>query len=237
MLSVTRRMTGGVALFLATAVLALWAQGSAPAAARNEAGDFNYYMLVLSWSPTYCESQDDQGRDGGQQCSGSRPYAFVLHGLWPQYEDGWPENCPVRERPWVPNDLITRMLEVMPSRNLVIHEYRTHGVCSGLSPEAYFETARKLYQGVKIPERYAGPGQALTVAPAELVQDFLTANPSLENNMISISCSRNRLRDVRICFTKDLKARACGPSVSRRKSCSQEKVALPPVRGGAGSAR
>jgi ribonuclease T2 len=212
MLSVTRRMTGGVALFLATAVLALWAQGSAPAAARNEAGDFNYYMLVLSWSPTYCESQDDQGRDGGQQCSGS-------------------------ERPWVPNDLITRMLEVMPSRNLVIHEYRTHGVCSGLSPEAYFETARKLYQGVKIPERYAGPGQALTVAPAELVQDFLTANPSLENNMISISCSRNRLRDVRICFTKDLKARACGPSVSRRKSCSQEKVALPPVRGGAGSAR
>ena len=27
------------------------------------------------------------------QCNGPRPFSFVLHGVWPQFEKGWPENC------------------------------------------------------------------------------------------------------------------------------------------------
>jgi ribonuclease T2 len=220
----------GISLIVIFWLLAV--EGVIPASARNEAGDFNYYMLVLSWSPTYCEMQGEQGRDGGQQCAGARPYAFVLHGLWPQYEDGWPENCPTPNNPWVPNELVNKMLDIMPSRSLVIHEFKKHGICTGLTPEIYFDTARKLYQSIKIPQKYASPSETLTVSPSELVQDFVKTNPELQGSMVSLSCNRNKLRDVRLCFSRDLKLRTCGSSETRRKSCSQDKLVIPPLRGG-----
>jgi ribonuclease T2 len=207
-----------------------------PGLARNEAGDFNYYMLVLSWSPTYCETQGEQGRDGGQQCTGSRPYAFVLHGLWPQYEDGWPENCPVRDKPWVPNELVNKMLDIMPSRSLIIHEFKKHGICTGLPAEAYFDTARKLYQSIKIPQKYSTPGESLLIAPSELTQDFTAANPELQSAMMSVSCNHNKLKDIRLCFSRELKLRPCGSSETHRKSCPQDKLVIPPLRGGRTSA-
>lgn len=52
---------------------------------------FDFYVLSLSWSPSYCEAEGEQAN--GQQCRAGRPYAFVVHGLWPQYERGYPENC------------------------------------------------------------------------------------------------------------------------------------------------
>jgi ribonuclease T2 len=236
MLPILRRLTGAGASALFV-FLFLNAAAAAQTRTRNQPGDFDYYMLVLSWSPTYCETHEPNARDGEQQCSGSRPYAFVLHGLWPQYEEGWPESCPTQDRPWVSADLITRMLDIMPSRSLVIHEYRKHGVCSGLAPEAYFDAARKLFLGIRIPERYVGPGETLTVQPSELVQDFLTANPTLQNSQVLLSCNRTKLREVKICVSRDLKPRACGAAETRRKSCPLDKVVLPPVRGSAPAAR
>src|SRR5262245_819748 len=58
---------------------------------RGQAGVFDYYLLALSWSPTYCAERRGTAYD--QQCDvrQGRPYAFVLHGLWPQNERGWPE--------------------------------------------------------------------------------------------------------------------------------------------------
>lgn len=225
MLETAKRVGCAVGLLLLLNGLAV-----IPARARNEAGDFNYYMLVLSWSPTYCDAQQDQGRDGGQQCSGQRPYAFVLHGLWPQYENGWPENCPTHDRPWVSNDLIGKMLDIMPARALVIHEYKKHGTCSGLSPDAYFDAARKLFEGIKIPERYAAPREALKVSSSELKQDLLTANPALSSEAVAISCNRDKLRDIRVCFTRDFKPRSCGSGDMRRSSCPMDKIILPPSR-------
>ena len=81
------------------------------------ADDFDFYVLSLSWSPTYCGSE--AGRDDRQQCGSGRPYAFVVHGLWPQYERGWPEDCRLREK-WVPEDIIDAMLDIMPSKKLII---------------------------------------------------------------------------------------------------------------------
>ena len=160
-------------------------------------GDFDYYLLVMSWSPTYCETEGRGGYD--QQCSGIRPYAFVLHGLWPQYEQrGWPEMCRIRERPWVPQELVDSMLDIMPSPRLVIHEYRTHGTCSGLLPRKYFEDARRLYQGIRIPDQFSKLDQPLSLPPEEIKSAFLAANPQLGPDMIEVGCSRDRLRDVKI---------------------------------------
>lgn len=199
---------------------------------RHVAGVFDYYALALSWSPTYCASGNaDQSEP---QCSrrAPRPYAFVLHGLWPQYTRRWPENCPIGERPFVPQSLIDRMLDIMPSKRLIIHEYRKHGTCSGLDPEGYFGLSRRLFESLKIPRRYINPAEAQFVNPGELVDEFVAENPKLERNMMVVECggSGNRLKEIRICYDKQGNLSACGQNENQRRLCSADRMYVPPVR-------
>ncbi len=54
----------------------------------GQAGAFDYYMLVLSWSPEFCYSHPNAA-----QCS--QHTGFTVHGLWPQRNDGsYPVNLP-----------------------------------------------------------------------------------------------------------------------------------------------
>ena len=220
----------------AACIAALWALTFADAAmaqrGESRAGEFDYYALVLNWSPSYCETQG-RSRPGEPQCSGDRPYSFILHGLWPQYHRGWPQDCPTRERPWVPDELIRQMIDVMPSKRLIIHEYRKHGTCSGLSPAEYFGVARQLYDQIKIPPRFQNPDGYLTLSPAEVESEFLAANPQLSGDMISVACKGRNLGDLRICFGRDLKLQACGVNETQQKLCSSDKIVMPPVRQGA----
>ncbi len=203
---------------------------AAPTHADDKPGAFDYYVLALSWSPTWCEAEES--RRTSPQCSGTRPYAFVLHGLWPQYAKGWPKFCDIGRKPWVPRKMIDAMLDIMPARGLVIHQYKKHGTCSGLTPEAYFALSRRLFEGITIPERYRGPDRHLQVTPREVEADFLTANPDLRANMISIACGRQRrLREVRICFSREGALAPCGVNEDQAKLCRLDKVVLPPVRG------
>ena len=198
---------------------------------RNVAGQFDYYALVLSWSPTYCAEKGDNDR---MQCNRSdgRRYSFVLHGLWPQYERGYPSDCELPRRPFVPEPVIDSMLDVMPSRGLVIHEYRAHGTCSGLDPAPYFSTARRLFDGIKIPERFRNPFQSQYVSPSDIRNEFLRANPGLGSDMLTVVCngSGGQLKEVRFCFSKGGKPRACGENENQRKLCSADRVFIPPAR-------
>jgi ribonuclease T2 len=215
-----------------------FAQPSAAQRAENRSGEFDYYALVLNWSPSYCADRGGgrgQGRQGEPQCSGDRPYSFILHGLWPQYNRGWPQDCRTQERPWVPEDLIRQMLDVMPSKRLIIHEYRKHGTCSGLSPADYFRVARQLFEQIKIPPRFQNPEGYLTLSPAEVESEFLTANRQLKPDMISIACKGRNLGDLRICFGRDLQLQSCGVNETQQKLCSSEKIVMPPVRQGSAS--
>ncbi len=198
--------------------------------AGGKPGKFAYYVLALSWSPTYCESEGRGRKDA--QCSGARPYAFVLHGLWPQYAKGWPENCDIGKKPWVPREVIDSMLDIMPARRLVIHEYNKHGTCSGLSPRDYFALSRALFEQVRVPARYLDPRKFATVTPGQIESDFLSTNPALSPEMISISCgARRRLREVRICFSTGRKPIPCGDNEDQSKLCRLDKIVMPPVRG------
>lgn len=201
---------------------------------RNEPGNFAYYTLVLSWSPTYCASQQRDRYDPQCDRRNGRPYAFVLHGLWPQHERGWPESCRTRERPFVPQSTIDRMLDIMPSPKLVIHEYRKHGTCSGMSPDAYFDFSRKLFAKVKVPPRFVRPNRAFFVSPAELKGELVAANPGLKEDMLAVSCGGpgGRLREVRICFSREGEPRSCGRNEEQRRLCTQARMYVPPVRGG-----
>ena len=169
-----------------------------------------------------------------------RPYAFVLHGLWPQYERGWPQDCSSPDRGFVPRPVASRMLDIMPSERLVFHEYRKHGTCSGLGVDGYFDLARRLYDKVKIPPRFVDLTDArTTVSPAELMQDFMAANPGLEPDMIVVQCggAGNRLKEVRICFDKGGDFRACGRNENQARLCRADRMYVPPVRLGAGERR
>jgi ribonuclease T2 len=201
---------------------------------QNRAGEFDYYVLSLSWSPSFCaEAAERSGnrtpsKQQRQQC-GERPYAFVVHGLWPQYEKGFPEYCQM-PAPRLSRAIVSSMLDLMPSPRLIYHEWDRHGVCSGQNAGRYFENVRKARARVKIPDPYIQLSAPLTVTPAEVEQAFIKANPGLSDEAVAVDCSAKRLREVRICLTKEFGFHAC-PEVDRR-ACRRDKLLMPPVRGG-----
>ena len=200
----------------------------AQAQRQGTAGDFDYYALVLSWSPSYC-SGEGAGR-GDPQCAPNRQYSFVLHGLWPQFARGFPESCRAATD-FVPQPIINGMLDIMPSRNLVIHEFRKHGTCSGLDSKAYFALARKLYNTVQIPEAYRNLERPLVTRTTDIVQAFVAANPGLRPEMLGVACGRpNRMREIRFCFSKEGEFKTCGSNENQSRLCRSPTVYLPPVR-------
>ena len=220
-------MRAAVVATLALGSLVAAAQGPALAQPRErgEPGRFDFYLLTLSWSPSFCETP--AGANSREQC-GARPYSFVVHGLWPQYERGFPQNCQV-PAPRLDHRIVDEMLDLMPARRLVYHEWDAHGTCSGLGQRAYFDTIRKARTAVKIPPQFDNPQAPLTVAPGEVVDAFVKANPGLTPAGIMIDCDRTRLREVRICMTRELKFRDCGASAGR--ACRSDSLVMPPVRG------
>jgi ribonuclease T2 len=202
-----------------------------PAAARdmNKSGVFDYFVLSLSWSPTYCASPE--GANDSQQCGTRRRFAFVVHGLWPQYQKGWPESCATGET-WVPQDIIDSMLDIMPSKKLIIHEWKKHGSCAGVSMADFFRATRLLFQRVRIPARYLSPTAPITTTPQQLVIDFVKTNRDLTADMISVQCGnardRARLSELRICLDKRGNFSQCGSNEERQ--CQATSLVMPPVR-------
>lgn len=197
---------------------------------RNAPGDFDFYVLALSWSPSFCEAAQERNpeRTPQQQC-GARPYAFVVHGLWPQHETGFPRDCRV-PAPRLNRNIVNGMLDIMPSPRLVFNQWDRHGTCSGLNAERYFENVRKAREQTVIPPQYQQVKSYLTVTPDEVEQAFVAANPGLSRAAIAVTCDHRRLTEVRICMTKDLRFRDCAEI--ERRACRRDKLVMPPVRGG-----
>lgn len=204
---------------------------------QSAPGKFDFFVLALSWSPSYCEAAQERapGRAPDQQCNG-RPFAFVVHGLWPQYEQGFPSYCQV-PAPRLNRSIVSSTLDLMPSPNLIFHEWDRHGTCSGLSPNAYFETVRKARAVVKIPDEYHALDKPLTVTPGEVAEAFIKANPGLKRSNIAVDCDKKRLTEIRVCLTREFGFRDCA-EVTRR-ACRVEKLVMPalrPLRSGAAAA-
>src|SRR5207248_410034 len=142
-----------ISLTLAAGLMSLAAGARAQDKRQNAPGEFDFYVLSLSWSPSFCEEAAERGGRSQIQCDG-RPYAFVVLGL----------------------------------------------------------------------------SQAKTVAPAEVEEAFIKANPGLSNAAVSVTCNRTRLSEVRICLSKDLQFRAC--EENDRRACRRDQLTMPPIRGG-----
>jgi ribonuclease T2 len=217
-------------LLALAALTGLAGTASAQDRRQNASGEFDFYVLSLSWSPSFCEEASERGSGGRSevQCGG-RPFSFVVHGLWPQYEHGFPNYCQ-RPSPRLDRNIMSSMLDLMPAPGLIFSEWDKHGTCSGLSARAYFETIRKARSAVKIPEEYLELSAPKTVAPAEIEDAFIKVNPGLSSSAIAVTCDKTRLGEVRICMSKDLQFRAC-EEIDRR-ACRRDQVIMPPMRGG-----
>jgi ribonuclease T2 len=200
-------------LALGVATLA-FARGHGHRGGNAKAGNFDYWLMSLSWSPNYCAAHPDDER----QCRHKAAYGFVLHGLWPQYRNGFgPEHCATIAAPEAAT--IEHALAFMPSRHLIEHEWETHGACSGLDPAGYFDLAARAFAGVKIPVPLTTPRKPPSMSANEIVTAFSAANPGLARNMLSVVCHDGaELTEVRVCLNRDsLKPQVCGGRV--RNTC------------------
>ena len=220
-----------ISWFLISLAFVVAAAGVASAQDRrqNAPGEFDFYVLALSWSPSFCEAAAERGNSGRSNAQCSRPYSFVVHGLWPQYERGFPEYCQ-RPSPRLDRNIMTSMLDLMPAPGLIFNEWDKHGTCSGLGARAYFESIRKARAAVKIPEQFLDVSEPKTIAPSEIEEAFIKVNPGLSSSAISVICTSRRLSEVRVCMSKDMQFRAC-EEIDRR-ACRRDEVVMPPVRGG-----
>ena len=200
---------------------------------RNEArprgasrpGDFDFYVLSLSWSPGFCATGGDaKGRD---QCRRGADIGFTVHGLWPQYDHGFPSDCRGRTTP--PQDALAITDGLYPDRGLARYEWRRHGTCSGLSASEYFTAVKGARNAVTIPPPFKDPHGDQTLSPIEVEHDFLAANPRLHPGMVAAVCRNGTLNEMRVCFTKDLKDFQVCPEVVRGR-CRDASLSVPAVR-------
>src|SRR6266404_5905410 len=209
-------LSSAFGLLIFAGLIAIAGTASAQDRRQNAPGEFDFYVLSLSWSPSFCEQASERGGGGRSQIQcGGRPYSFVVHGLWPQYERGFPDYCQ-RPAPRLDRNIVSSMLDLMPAPGLIFSEWDKHGTCSGLGARPYFETIRKARSAPK------------TVAPAEVEEAFVKINPGLSPSAIAITCDKTRLSEVRICMNKDLQFRACD-EIDRR-ACRRDQETMPPLR-------
>ncbi|WP_299722592.1 ribonuclease T2 [uncultured Tateyamaria sp.] len=196
----------------------LWAEG-------EKAGTFDYFVLSLSWSPNWCAYEGDAR--GSDQCDARHDHGWIMHGLWPQFHQGYPSYCRTSERS-PSRAMTTQMADIMGTGGLAWHQWKKHGVCSGLSASDYYALSREAYGRVVRPEVFRKLDREVKL-PASVVEDaFLKANPGMERDGITITCRDGFIQEARICLSRDLDPVPCGQDVVR--DCTARDARFAPVR-------
>ncbi len=185
-------------------------------------GQFDYYVMALSWSPNWCATEGDAR--AAEQCASQQDHGWILHGLWPQFERGYPQYCQTANRP--PSRAMTRdMADIMGSAGLAWHQWKKHGTCTGLDASSYYSLSRAAYATVQRPQLLRDLTKTVRIAPEVIEQTFLQSNPRLKARQITITCKAGHIQEARICLTKDLTFRTCGQDVL--KDCSKPALFTP----------
>ena len=206
---------------LAAALFMLWSTSS-PA---DVAGAFDYYVLSLSWSPNWCALEGDARQS--DQCDARHDHGWILHGLWPQFENGYPQYCQSAKRP-PSRQMTSQMADIMGTSGLAWHQWEKHGTCTNLSAENYFDLSRQAYTQIERPEILRQLAKPVRIAPSVVEQTFLDANPRFGVDGITITCRSGHIQEARICLTKSLEPRTCGADVIR--DCTEKNALFEPVR-------
>ncbi|MCO4825350.1 MAG: ribonuclease T2 [Amylibacter sp.] len=209
-----------IRIFLAALLL-----GSTASAEGEKPGEFEYYIMALSWSPNWCALEGD--RKASPQCDSSHDHGWILHGLWPQNEHLWPSYCKTNERA-PPRAMTREMADIMGTKGLAWHQWKKHGTCTGLSATDYFALSRKAYDAINRPALLRKLSKPVKL-PAKIIEEaFMEANPALHANQITITCKQRHIQEARICLTKDLKLRQC--AFQSAGDCRLKDATLNPIR-------
>ena len=191
----------------------------------ERAGDFDYYVMALSWSANWCALEGDARRD--PQCDAGRGTAFVLHGLWPQNERDWPSYCRTGA-PDPSRSETAAMADVFGGAGAAFYQWKKHGRCSGLPARDYYALARKAFTSITISPVFPKITKDLKVPASVIEGAFLEANPGLQRDQVTVTCRAGMIQEVRICLTRDLDPRRCGADVIR--DCTLRDADLNAVR-------
>lgn len=198
--------------------LPLFAEGERP-------GEFDYYVLSLSWSPNWCALEGD-ARDS-PQCDAREDHGWILHGLWPQFEKGFPSYCNTSERN-PPRSMTAGMSDIMGTSGLAWHQWKKHGRCTGLDASDYFALSREAYKRITRPKIFRKLEDPVRLPAAVVEEAFLSENHDLLADGITITCRDNHIQEARICLTRDLTPRRCGSDVLR--DCTATSALFTPIR-------
>ncbi len=211
-----------LALFLAGGLALASPNRGVGQQSRSQPGQFDFYLLNLSWSPEFCASGASRHRNNGASAECTTPHGFILHGLWPSNADGTEigdcSNAPGPRNP-------EKYIDLTPDPSLIQHEWRKHGTCSGLPADTFFNTAREAVNDVHIPDTFKSLAHPLALTPDAILNSFYQANPGFPQGSFALSCGNNRLTAIEACFNKDtLKPIAC----QNVKTCHANSVRITP---------
>ncbi|MCB1405591.1 MAG: ribonuclease T2 [Rhodobacteraceae bacterium] len=214
-----------IRLFAALALC--FATLSTPTAAQNHAGEFDHYLLALSWIPAYCADDGDERRD--PRCEDGTAVGWAVHGLWPQHEGGdWPEYCTTVERS--PSRRETaEQADLFGTSGSAWHQWNKHGRCTGLSARNYYRLVQEAVSRVTLPEVFTGITREMRLDPDVVEAAFIESNPGLTHDMLVTSCPGGDLVELRLCLTRGLEPRVCDPATIRRE-CRLGAATLLPLR-------
>ena len=139
---------------LASIIIPGCTRGHSNDSQQDASGSSDYYLLALSWAPNFCATHTGNATE----CGTGRDVAFVVHGLWPQNEQGRLDQ-PCQHTAPVAEEFVRYALNFYPSAGLVQHEWQCHGIYSGLSARDYFHTVGQAYQSLHIPASIADISQ------------------------------------------------------------------------------
>lgn len=186
-----------------------WADQCGPV--QGKTGTFDYYLLSLSWSPTYCDTPS--GKHNRQQCGGKQPHGMVVHGLWPQYTDGtWPQCCQQVDAV-KPSPAVDQASRVMIGTKLLSHEWTKHGACVTSRQDEYFGRINQAVTSLGL-----APGIPATGLERIRVSD-LKRHWAIPTASITVQCKGKRLKEVHICLDKALAPIPCPAAEARTDNC------------------
>ncbi|MGR3466680.1 MAG: ribonuclease T2 family protein [Shimia sp.] len=190
----------------------------------ERAGDFDYYVLAMSWTPNFCALEGDS--KDAPQCDAAG-VGWSLHGLWPQNERGWPAFCAGPQRNPSRRETSERA-DLFGSGGYAWHQWNKHGRCSGLEAQAYYDLSAEAFESVTKPDVFRRLPNAVTLPASVVEQAFLEENPTLAPDMLTVTCRAGHIQEVRVCLSKALVPRFCGPDVVR--DCTATDALLEPLR-------
>jgi ribonuclease T2 len=163
-------------------------------------GNFDYYVLALTWVPAFCATNSDP-----QECG--KNMGFALHGLWPQYASGdYPSNCAqVALTPAARDTFET----IYASPKMIEHEWSKHGTCSGLAPADYFTLSKADAAFVVVPPAYRTETALPATDSRVIAQAFIAANPGLVAEDFTVIARNGMVSEIRFCIAKVTAFRSC----------------------------